>query len=52
MLLTDQIEMLDLPNFTPMDERKLVFHAVPRPVYPLEDAATVRKAFEEKLKNF
>ena len=52
MLLTDRIEMLDLPNFTPMDERKLVFHAIPRPVYPLEDADTVRKAFEEKLKIF
>ena len=41
----DHIVTVDMPNITSFDERKIDFDKVRRPIYPLESADTVRKAY-------
>lgn len=36
---------VDMPNLTSFDERKINFDRVKRPIYPLDSAETVRKAY-------
>lgn len=41
----DHIVTVDMPNITSFDERKIDFDRVNRPIYPLDDAEIVRKAY-------
>ena len=43
-LVTDHILTVDAPNLTSIDDRKVDFRHVTRPIYPLDDAETVRAA--------
>ena len=43
-LVCDHILTVDAPNITPLDERKITFKNVLRPIFPLDDADTVRAA--------
>ena len=48
-LLTNQIDTLDMPNLTPLDDTKVPYRNVAHPVFPLDSAETVR-AFWKKSK--
>lgn len=41
----DHIVTVDMPNITSFDEKKIDFDKVKRPIYPLDSADTVRKAY-------
>lgn len=41
----EHIVTVDMPNITSFDERKVDFSKVKRPVYPIDSAETVRKAY-------
>ena len=43
-LVTDHILTVDMPNLTSIDENKVEFHHLQHPIFPLEDADTVRAA--------
>ncbi|MCQ2421058.1 MAG: M81 family metallopeptidase [Clostridia bacterium] len=43
-LICSHILTVDAPNITSLDERKLAFRRVQRPIYPLDDAQKVRAA--------
>ena len=43
-LVSDHILTVDMPNLTSIDEKKVAFRNVTHPIYPLEDAETVRAA--------
>jgi len=41
-LAADRILTVDMPNLTPLDETKITYKNVPRPIYPLDSADAVR----------
>ena len=41
-LVSDQILTVDMPNLTPLDEIRVPYRNLPRPIYPLESADEVR----------
>jgi len=45
-LVSDQVLTVDMPNLTPLDETKVTYENVPRPIYPLDSEADVRKFVE------
>lgn len=42
--VSDRLFVVDMPNLTSIDEKKIAYRHLPRPIYPLEDAETVRAA--------
>lgn len=46
-LVADRILTVDMPNLTPLDETKITYHNVPRPIYPLDSAEEVRAFVRE-----
>lgn len=44
--VANRILTVDMPNLTPLDECKVTYHNVPRPIYPLDSAEEVRAAIQ------